>query len=74
LDNIFPKGFPVAIVESVERKNFSVSLKVDLKPVVDPLKVEEVFVVANAANVDLSHLIPAQETTEDAPAPVEKTQ
>ncbi|PIS10498.1 MAG: rod shape-determining protein MreC [Bdellovibrio sp. CG10_big_fil_rev_8_21_14_0_10_47_8] len=54
LDNIFPKGFPVAIVESVENKSYSVSLKVDLKPVVDPDKVEEVFIVLNAANEDLS--------------------
>lgn len=52
LDNIFPKGFPVAIVESVERKTFSVSLKVDLRPVVDPYKVEEVFVVVDAAKED----------------------
>jgi len=60
LDNIFPKGFPIAVVESVERKNFSVSLKVDLKPVVDPYKVEEVFVVANAMNTDLSDRLPPQ--------------
>lgn len=52
LDNIFPKGFPVAVVESVERKTFSVSLKVDLRPVVDPYKVEEVFIVTNAAKED----------------------
>ncbi|UOF01665.1 rod shape-determining protein MreC [Bdellovibrio reynosensis] len=52
LDNIFPQGFPVAIVESVERKTFSVSLKVDLRPVVDPYKVEEVFIVLNANNID----------------------
>ena len=45
LDNIFPKGFPIAVVESVERKTFSVSLKVELRPVVDPYKVEEVFVI-----------------------------
>ncbi|MGZ3775648.1 MAG: rod shape-determining protein MreC [Pseudobdellovibrionaceae bacterium] len=54
LDNIFPKGFPVAIVESVERKTFSVSLKVELRPVIDPYKVEEVFIVLNAANADFS--------------------
>lgn len=68
LDNIFPKGFPVAVVESVERKNFSVSLKVDLKPVVDPLKVEEVFVVTNAMNSDLSDRLPPQ-ASETAPIP-----
>jgi len=75
LDNIFPKGFPVAVVESVERKNFSVSLKVDLKPVVDPYKVEEVFVVANAANADLSDRLPPQASQEPpSPAPAEKAQ
>jgi rod shape-determining protein MreC len=52
LDNIFPKGFPIAVVESVERKTFSVSLKVDLKPVADPYKVEEVFVITNAGQED----------------------
>ncbi len=54
LDNIFPKGFPIATVESVENKSYSVSLKVELKPVVDPDKVEEVFVILNSANEDLS--------------------
>lgn len=62
LDNIFPKGFPVAVVEAVERKTFSVSLKVDLRPVVDPNKVEEVFVVTNANNIDLESV--AQATKE----------
>lgn len=74
LDNIFPKGFPVAVVESVERKNFSVSLKVDLKPVVDPYKVEEVFVVTNAQNTDLSDRLPVQ-TADASPTPApEKVQ
>lgn len=57
LDNIFPKGFPVAIVDSVENKAYSVSLKVELKPVVDPDKIEEVFVVLNAASEDLSERV-----------------
>lgn len=61
LDNIFPKGFPVAIVDSVERKTFSVSLKVELKPVVDPYRVEEVFVVSNATQEDLSSRFSAKE-------------
>ncbi|WII73765.1 rod shape-determining protein MreC [Bdellovibrio sp. 22V] len=72
LDNIFPKGFPVAVVESVERKTFSVSLKVDLRPVVDPYKVEEVFVVLSAANEDFGDKYAPQAATEtpegDAPA------
>lgn len=65
LDNIFPKGFPVAIVESVERKTFSVSLKVELRPVVDPYKAEEVFIVTNAANEDFSERF---NPTPEAPA------
>lgn len=54
LDNIFPKGFPIAVVENVEAKNSAVSLKVDLRPVVDPDKIEEVFVILNAAHEDYS--------------------
>ncbi len=57
LDNIFPKGFPVAAVESVENKAFAVSLKVELRPIVDPDKVEEVFVITNANLQDLSEKI-----------------
>ncbi len=72
LDNIFPKGFPVAIVESVERKTFSVSLKVDLRPVVDPYKVEEVFVVLQAANEDFGDKYALQASAEN-PTPVEIT-
>jgi rod shape-determining protein MreC len=60
LDNIFPKGLPVAVVEAVENKNFAVSLKVELKPAVDPDKVEEVFVVLDAAQKDVTDKV-AQE-------------
>lgn len=54
LDNIFPKGFPVATVEAVESRNYAVSMRVDLRPVVEPSKIEEVFVILNAANEDLT--------------------
>ncbi len=54
LDNIFPKGFPVATVESVESRAHNVSMKVELRPVVEPSKIEEVFVILNAANDDLT--------------------
>ncbi len=54
LDNIFPKGFPVAKVLEVESKPYAVSLKVDLAPVVDPNKIEDVFVILDAANQDMS--------------------
>lgn len=52
LDNIFPKGFPIAKVESVEDRSYSVSLKVELSPVVNPNKIEEVFVIVDAKQFD----------------------
>lgn len=70
LDNIFPKGFPVAVVRNVESKRSSVSLKVDLDPIVDPAKVEEVFVIANALDQDVNNQffgeIPAEPSTTEA--------
>ena len=54
LDNIFPKGFPLGVVTNVERKTKSASLVIDLKPVVDANKVEEVFIVMHAALEDFS--------------------
>lgn len=54
LDGIFPKGFPVAVVESVENKTYAVSLKVDLRPFVNPDKVERVFVILNSNEQDFS--------------------
>lgn len=79
LDNIFPQGFPVAVVESVERKTFSVSLKVDLRPIVDPYKAEEVFVVIDAAKEDLTaRFLPPEmqpePTTKVVPLPSTKAQ
>lgn len=67
LDNVFPKGFPVAVVESVERKTFSVSLNVELRPVVDPYKVEEVFVVLDAANEDFADRFAPVQANEQSP-------
>jgi rod shape-determining protein MreC len=50
LDNIFPKGFPLGVITNVERKTKSASLQIEVKPVVDASKVEEVFVVKSAAS------------------------
>lgn len=52
LDNIFPKGFPLGVVASVERKTKNASLSIELKPVVDAGKIEEVFIVKHAALED----------------------
>ncbi len=53
LDGIFPKGLPIATVEIVNKKPYTVTLDVDLKPVVNPNKVEELFIVRNPNQVDL---------------------
>lgn len=74
LDNIFPKGYPLATIERIERKTHSVSLTIELKPVVDPTQVEEVFVIANAHDEDLSsRLGVANDETPTAPAGTETT-
>lgn len=54
LDNVFPKGFPLAVVEKVENKAYSVALKIELKPIVEPFEVEEVFVVVNSQGEDFT--------------------
>jgi rod shape-determining protein MreC len=48
LDNIFPKGLPVAKVTAVTSKPHSASLIVEMLPSVDPNQVEEVFIITNA--------------------------
>ncbi len=52
LDNIFPKGFPLGVVTDVERKSHTASLAIKIRPVVESEKIEEVFVVQNAAQED----------------------
>lgn len=61
LDNIFPKGFPLAVVENVERKTKSATLIVHVRPTVEANKIEEVFVVFDAAQEDF--LPPQQPST-----------
>lgn len=50
LDNVFPKGFPIATVIEVEKKNYGITQKVELRPIVDPSRLEEVFVVLHVDN------------------------
>lgn len=45
LDGIFPQGLPIGIVESVERKTYGITQKVDLIPFINPTQIEELFVV-----------------------------
>lgn len=52
IDNIFPKGFPLAIVTNVEKKSKGTSLLINTKPVIDANKIEEVFIISNAGQED----------------------
>lgn len=54
LDQIFPKGYPLAIVEKVEDKTYSVALKIELKPVIEASEIEEVFVVMKSHGEDFT--------------------
>jgi rod shape-determining protein MreC len=44
-EGIFPKGFPIGVVTKVSKKAFGVTQNVELRPVVDARRLEEVFVV-----------------------------
>ncbi|HEX4926218.1 MAG TPA: rod shape-determining protein MreC, partial [Bdellovibrionales bacterium] len=70
LDNIFPKGFPIGVVVHVEKKNFGIDQKVDLQPVVDPSRLEEVFIVMHVNNekIDDNHFVPAPVAQQAPPA------
>lgn len=67
LDNIFPKGFPLGVITNIERKTKNASLQIEVKPVVDANKVEEVFIVKASASEDfLTEAPPIIETKKTA--------
>ncbi len=47
IDNIYPKGYPLGRVISVEKKSYGITQKVEVEPIIDPFHIEEVFVVLN---------------------------
>ncbi len=65
IDNIFPKGFPLAVVVNVEKKSKSTSLLINAKPVIDSNKVEEVFVIANSQQEDFFTRAESQSTMKE---------
>lgn len=56
LDKIYPSGFPLAIVSEVLKKPNSSMRFINVKPVVESDKIEEVFIVLSAENEDFSKL------------------
>lgn len=64
LDNIFPKGFPVAKVKNVIKSQYGLSQDVELEPVINPQTLEELFVVMKPNQEDFT---PAPEIEEENP-------
>lgn len=54
LDGVFPEGIPVGKVISTEQTKESLFLKVEVTPVVDFSRLEEVFVVIGENNLELA--------------------
>ncbi|MGE0527420.1 MAG: rod shape-determining protein MreC [Bdellovibrionales bacterium] len=54
LFNIFPKGFPIGTVTSIDKSRYGMTQDVEIKPAVEPLNLEELFIVLNANHQDLS--------------------
>ncbi len=56
LDKIYPIGFPLAIVSEVVKKTNSSMRVINVKPVSESDRIEEIFVVVNAENEDFTKL------------------
>ena len=61
LFNIFPKGFPIGTVASVDKSRYGMTQDVDIKPAVEALNLEELFIVVNANHQDLTPASGAEE-------------
>ena len=48
LNNIFPKGFQIGTVTSIDKSRYGMTQDVEIKPVVEAMNLEEVFVVLNS--------------------------
>ncbi len=58
INKIFPKGFPIGKVTSIEKDAYGISQLVEVKPQVNPYNIDEVFVVKKVIKEE-----------EEAPAP-----
>ncbi len=52
--NMFPKGFPIGTVVSIDKSRYGMTQEVEVKPAVEPMNLEEIFIVLNANHQDLS--------------------
>ena len=61
LSNLFPKGFPIGTVTSIDKSRYGMTQEVEVRPAIDPLNLEELFVVINANHQDLDPGVGAEE-------------
>lgn len=54
LFNMFPKGFPIGTVTKIDKSRYGMTQEVEIKPAVEPLNLEEIFIVLNANHQDLT--------------------
>lgn len=54
LYNIFPKGFPIGRVRQMKKSQYGMTQELELIPAVDPLNLEELFIVLNANTADFT--------------------
>ncbi|MGE4131292.1 MAG: rod shape-determining protein MreC [Bdellovibrionales bacterium] len=54
LFNMFPKGYPIGSVLSIDKSRYGMTQEVEVKPAVDPLNLEEIFIVLKANHQDYS--------------------
>jgi len=66
--NVFPKGFPVGIVKQINKSQYGMTQELELTPAVDPLNLEELFIVLNANQADFSPADPEPEKPAADPA------
>ena len=52
--NLFPKGFPIGTVTSIDKSRYGMTQEVEVRPAVEPLNLEELFIVLNANHQDLN--------------------
>lgn len=61
LSNLFPKGFPIGTVTAIDKSRYGMTQEVDVRPAIDPLNLEELFIVLNANHQDLNPSMGAEE-------------
>ena len=48
LDNIFPKGIPIGYVTKVQKRSHDISQHIEVEPLINPHKLEEVLIILKA--------------------------